>query len=54
MSTKRQVDKTKTKQVRIDASIHKLLKVYVAKRGETLRSVIEGELADILGVDNDK
>ncbi len=46
---KRQVDQKSTKQVRIDISIHKLLKVYAAKRGETLRSVIEGCLADILG-----
>lgn len=54
MSTKRKVDKNKSKQVRIDAGIHKLLKIHCAERGETLRSVIEGCLADVLGADIDK
>lgn len=49
-----QIDKNKSKQVRIDVGIHKLLKIYCAKSGETLRSVIEGCLADVLGVGIDK
>ena len=50
MMTKRQVDKNKTKQVRIDAGIHKLAKIEAAKSGESLRSFVEGCLAEPLGV----
>lgn len=48
----RQSDKKKTKQVRIDAELHRLLKIKSARTGETSRSLVEGALADILGVEN--
>ena len=50
MMTKRQSYKNKTKQVRIDAGIHKLAKTEAAKSGESLKSLVEGSLADRLGV----
>ena len=52
MATNKQVNKSKTTHVRIDRGMAKLLKVYAAKREETMRSVVEGRLADILGVED--
>lgn len=49
----RQIDKKKTKQVRIDASVHHLLKIKAAESGETLRSLIEGALTEVLAVETD-
>ena len=53
MSTKRQIDKKKTKQVRIDIELHQLAKIESAKAGETLRSLVERALTDLLDVDNE-
>ena len=50
----RQIDKNNAKQVRVDASIHQLLKIRAAESGETLRSLIEGSLGEMLGVKNKK
>ena len=46
----RQIDKKVTKQVRIDSGIHKLVKIKAARAGTTIRSLIEGALADILDI----
>lgn len=46
----RQIDRKTTKQVRIDAGVHKLLKIDAAQRGESIREVLEGLLADYLRV----
>jgi len=42
---KRQSDKKVTRQVRIDAGIHKYLRVAAAKQGITIRDLLEGLLA---------
>ncbi len=52
--TKRQSDKNKTKQVRMDSGIHKLLKVEAARSGRSLKSLLEGFAAEGLGVINEK
>ena len=49
----RQVDKKKTMQVRIDAGVHRLLKIKAAKTRETLRGLIEGALTEVLAIDKD-
>jgi predicted HicB family RNase H-like nuclease len=47
---KRQSDKNKTKQVRIDVELHRLLKIKAAEEKTTLRALLEQQLADMLGV----
>ena len=47
---KRQIDKKTTKQVRIDAGLHQLLKIKAAEQGESIKGLLEGYLADILAV----
>ena len=49
----RQIDKKSTKQVRIDKELHKLLKIEATKSGESIKSFLEGILADVLAVDKD-
>lgn len=44
----RQVDKNSTKQVRIDAGLHQLLKIKAAKSEMSIKTLIEGYIADIL------
>lgn len=46
LAMSRQVDKRKTKQVRIDAGWHRELKVQAALQGTTIRDLIEGCLAE--------
>lgn len=46
----RQIDKKTTKQVRIDAGLHQLLKIKAAKSGMTIKALLEEYLADILAV----
>ncbi len=45
----RQIDKKLTKQVRIDVGLHQLLKIKAAKSGTTIKSLLDGYLADLLG-----
>ena len=45
----KQVDKKRTKQVLIDASVHNLLKIKSKQYGESLGSLVEGALAGFLG-----
>jgi len=47
-----QSDKKSTKQVRIDSGLHKLLKIKAAESSESIKSLVEGALADMLGVDS--
>ena len=46
----RQIDKKKTKQVRIDAGVHRLLKIMAAETGESLRDLTEGVLSELLEI----
>lgn len=43
------VNKTKTKLIRIDAGVHKLAKMRAAQLDMSIRSLVEGSLADVLG-----
>jgi len=45
-----QVDKKLTKQVRIDRSMHYLLKVKAAKTGRTIRELVEEGLSEVLAI----
>lgn len=51
---KLQIDRNKTKQIRIDAGLHQLLKVKAAKSGMSIKTLLEGYLADLLAIDNSK
>jgi hypothetical protein len=50
----RQSDKKTTKQVRIDAGWHKLVKVEAAKAGRTIREVLEEALSQYLVIENEQ
>lgn len=45
-----QSDKKTTKQVRIDEGLHQLLKIKAATEKTTIRSLLEGYLAELLSV----
>jgi len=45
----RQSDTKTTKQVRIDAGLHKMLKVMAAEEGRTLKSLLEECLVEYIG-----
>lgn len=45
----RQIDKKTTKQVRIDAELHRLLKIKAATEKTTIRTLVEEGLAEVLG-----
>ena len=47
----RQIDNKLTKQVRIDASLHQLLKIKAAKSGASIKTLLEGSLAELLAVE---
>jgi len=47
-SQKLQSDQRTTKQVRIDAGLHRLLKVKAAESSTTIRELLEGYLAELL------
>ena len=50
--TNRQVDKKSTKQVRIDAGLHQLLKLEATKRSISIKTLLEGCLAELLAIEN--
>lgn len=50
----RQIDNKTTKQIRIDAGLHQLLKVYASKSGVTIKALLEDYLSDLLSVDKDE
>jgi len=47
----RQIDQKTTKQVRIDAGLHQLLKIKASTLGIQIKTLLEEYLADLLGVD---
>jgi predicted HicB family RNase H-like nuclease len=47
-----QIDNNLTKQIRIDAELHRLLKLKAADAGISIKALVEGYLADLLGVEN--
>lgn len=57
MEIKKRVDKKTTKQVRIDAGLHELLKIKAATENTTIKALIEDSLSHFLsplkGVGND-
>lgn len=48
--TSQQSDRNKTKQIRIDAGLHKLLKIKAATEKISIKSLVEGILAELLEV----
>jgi len=48
---KLQSDKNLTKQIRIDAGLHQLLKIKATKAGESIKTLLEGYLAEMLAVE---
>lgn len=51
---KRQSDTKTTKQVRIDAGIHKIVKVKAAGSGRTIRELVEECLIELISEVNEK
>lgn len=49
----RKIDKKTTKQIRIDIGLHELLKSKAKKRSMTIKTLLEGYLAELLAVEND-
>ena len=47
------VDKKPSIQVRIDSGLHQLLKLKAKTSGTSIKALVEGCLADLLGVDYD-
>ena len=50
----RLIDKNKVKQVLVEAELHKLLKVKAATSGMSIKTLLEGCLADLLAVKEEK
>lgn len=50
----KQVNKNPTTLVRIDAGLHRLLKIKAAGEGTTIRVLVEGCLAELLIVKGDR
>jgi len=51
--TSKQVNKNPTTLVRIDTELHRLLKIKAAGERMTIRTLVEGALADLLSVKGD-
>lgn len=49
-NSSRQIDNKQTKQVRIDAGLHQLLKVKAAESSMTIKELLEEYLAELLEV----
>lgn len=47
----RQIDNKLTKQIRIDTGYHTMLKIKAAKSGMSIKTLLEGYLADILEIE---
>lgn len=47
----RQIDKKKTKQVRIDKTLHKIVKIEATKQGGTIRELVERYIDEGLNLD---
>lgn len=48
--TNRQIDKKSTKQIRIDAGLHRLLKLKATDAGTSIKDLLEAYLAELLEV----
>lgn len=46
----RQIDKKLTKQIRIDAGLHRLLRIKASNASMTIKTLVEGCLAELLEV----
>jgi len=46
----RLIDKKKNKQVLIDASVHQLLKLEAVRQKRSIKSLVEGSLAEVLAI----
>ncbi len=51
---KLQSDKNLTKQIRIDAGLHQLLKIKAASSGMSIKTLLEGYLAELLALEEKK
>lgn len=49
----KQINRMRTKLVRLDASIVEELKIEASKARTTIRSLVEGALVELLGIQND-
>lgn len=49
-SPSKQINKNPTTLIRIDAGLHRLLKIKAAGEGVTIRTLVEGALAELLSV----
>jgi len=47
------IDKKVTKQIRIDAGLHQLLKVKATESEMFIKTLLEGYLAELLAVDSE-
>lgn len=54
MSTRLQVDNKSTKQVRIDAGWHKLLRIKAAQRGTSIKALLDEIFSEALGVEENE
>lgn len=52
--TSLQIDKKTTKQIRINAGVHQLLKTKAAKSGVSIKTLLEGYLAEMLAVESEE
>jgi len=52
--TNPQIDKKSTKQIRIDIELHRLLKTKAAKSGTSIKTLLEGYLAEMLAVESEE
>ncbi len=50
----RQIDTNKTKQIRIDSELHRLLKIKATTAGISIKDFLEGYLADLLALEEKK
>lgn len=50
----REIDQKKTKQVLIDTELHRLVKMKAADEKTTIRTLVEGALAELLAVAGSK
>lgn len=46
----REIDQKKTKQVLIDTELHRLVKMKAADEKTTIRTLVEGALAELLAI----
>jgi len=49
----RGIDQKPTKQILVDREIHKLLKIRACQQGETIKSLVEDALGELLAIDGE-